>query len=115
MNKQAIRSRLETRHAQLVERLGRVTKDIRHSSGLEADFAEQVSQRENDEVLAGLDDSIREEIFQIRDALSRIDVAGYGICGVCHQPISGNRLKALPYATRCFGCECATGVSHKEE
>src|SRR5688572_31843449 len=104
MNTNAIRSRLQKRRAELLNRLERITKDVRHTPGLEADFEEQAVQRENDDVLANLDDKIRLELLQIERALGRFDKAVYGICESCHKPIGAVRLDALPYATRCVAC-----------
>jgi len=94
MNTNAIRTRLQRRRAELANRLERITKDVRHTPGLEADFEEQAVQRENDDVLANLDDKIRLELLQIESALSRFDEAVYGICGSCHKPIAAVRLDA---------------------
>jgi RNA polymerase-binding transcription factor DksA len=59
---------------------------------------------ENDEVLEGLGDKIRAEIGQIKNALERIESDRYGVCSQCGNPISGERLQAVPYGTTCIGC-----------
>jgi DnaK suppressor protein len=105
MDTRAIQGRLETRRKDLLGRIERIAKDIRHTSGLEADFAEQAVQLENDDVLAHLDNTTRAEIHQIDSALARLKENRYGICDTCHNPIASNRLGALPYATRCVKCE----------
>ena len=105
MNIPETRRWLEERQVQLLNRVKRIAFDVRHAQGLEADFSEQVVQRENDEVLADLDNSVRAEIVQIESALARLDAAKYGICVSCSRPIAASRLKALPYATRCLKCE----------
>ena len=105
MNTTQIRQRLEARKNELLQRLGKVEDDARHKSGLEPDFEEQAVQRENDDVLGYLDNAIRLELGQIRRALDRIDQSSYGTCEVCNRPIAADRLKALPYATRCITCE----------
>jgi len=40
-----------------------------------------------------------------RDALERIESGQYGICEECEQPIARTRLRAVPYARRCRGCQ----------
>jgi RNA polymerase-binding protein DksA len=105
MNIPAIQSRLERRREEVLGRLERITKDVRHTPGLEADFEEQAVQRENDDVLAHLDDATRSEMLQIDSALARLHESRYGICEVCHKPIAGKRLEALPYAARCLSCQ----------
>ena len=105
MNEPAVRSRLENRRAELLDRLKRITTDVRHVTALTPDFEEQAVERENDDVLANLDVSTRSEMLQIERALARLDAERYGICEGCRRPIPPKRLEALPYATRCFNCQ----------
>ena len=110
MNNSAIRKRLQKRRTELLTRLERITSDVRHSPGLEADFEEQAVQRENDDVLANLDEAVRLELLQIESALARVDEAQYGTCAGCRRPIAATRLEALPYATHCVRCQGASGA-----
>jgi DnaK suppressor protein len=100
-----IRRRLTERRAEIEERLGRVAVDVRHGrQPLDADFEEQAVERENDEVLAALDDSMRAELAQLDAALARVERGEYGVCESCGQQIAAARLAALPYAVRCVRC-----------
>jgi RNA polymerase-binding protein DksA len=110
MNTNAIRSRLQKRQAELVNRLERITREVRHTSGLEADFEEQAVQRENDDVLGGLEDKVRLELLQIESAMGRLNNVEYGICETCRQPIVEKRLEALPYATLCVTCQAEAAI-----
>jgi DnaK suppressor protein len=105
MNTLLIRKKMQERRAELLGRLGRITKDVRHSAGLTADFEEQATELENDEVLVFLDSATRKEIQQIRTALQRLDNQQYGICDACNKPVGIKRLEALPYARLCMKCE----------
>jgi len=100
-----IEEKLRKRHAELSERLGRIVQDGRHAGGLTPDFEEQATERENDDVLASLDTTIRDEIRQIKETLERIRGGRYGICERCGKPITPRRLEILPYAARCVKCE----------
>ena len=100
-----IEDKLRKRHYELSERLGRIGRDGRHASGLTPDFEEQASERENDDVLASLDTTLRGEIRQIEQTLVRIRGGRYGICEGCSKPIPASRLEILPYAARCVKCE----------
>jgi DnaK suppressor protein len=71
---------------------------------VEKDFAEQVTQRENDDVLSALGDEAKHNIQLIDNALRKIKDGSYGFCDVCGEPIPEPRLKALPYATTCIQC-----------
>lgn len=46
----------------------------------------------------------RQRIFILRNVLARVDLPSYGICTRCNRPIPFERLKAIPYATRCLSC-----------
>lgn len=100
-----IRQQLTARYTAIQQRLQKITRDVQHiNEPLNADFAEQAVQRENDEVLDALDNSIRAELEQIQVTLKRLDEGTYGVCEGCGKPIPLKRLKALPHASRCVPC-----------
>jgi DnaK suppressor protein len=41
----------------------------------------------------------------VGDALDRMDREDYGICMTCGDPISGRRLRAIPWALHCISCQ----------
>ena len=105
MDSDAVRERLLKRAAELRERALTASADLRHETDpLSADFAEQVTQRENDDVLGAISDSARVELEQVEAALRRLASGRYGICAVCGEPIEPERLTAVPYANRCRTC-----------
>ena len=69
-----------------------------------ADSKEQAIERENDEVLLKIEESVMEELTQVKNALKRLDAGEYGICEACGEEISIGRLKAMPFATLCVAC-----------
>jgi RNA polymerase-binding transcription factor DksA len=86
-------------------RLDRITNNVRHSDvPLEKDFAEMATQNENNEVMDYLGNSAKSEIAMIKQAIARIDNGQYGLCQVCDEPISEERLEALPYSSMCIKC-----------
>lgn len=100
-----IRQRLLLLRAELATRAGRIRGDLHREAGpVEADFAEQVTQTENDEVLAGIGASTQDELHQVNRALARLDAGHYGECAQCGEPIDTRRLQALPYVDRCVRC-----------
>jgi RNA polymerase-binding protein DksA len=104
-NYEAIRQRLLERRNEITERLSRVTEDLRHArQPLDADFEEQAIERENDEVLVALDQSMRGELVQVEATLARIEKGEYGICSVCREEISLRRLEVLPHTNMCIAC-----------
>ncbi len=70
----------------------------------DTDSSEQAIERENDEVVDVLGESIIKEIEQIDNALYRISKNVYDVCSRCHKKIPPERLEALPYTDRCINC-----------
>ena len=94
-------------------RLNRITDNVRHTDApLENDFEELATQNENDEVMDYLGNSARAEIGLIEQAIARIDSGRYGICEVCGEPISKERLAAVPYSNSCIKCASQAGPKH---
>ena len=62
-------------------------------AGVQGDIALALLQRQA-EMLTG-----------IEAALARLDRGQYGFCAVCTEEIAEGRLRALPFAVRCQGCQ----------
>lgn len=102
---ETIHQQLQARYDELQSRLRKIRRDVQHQNEPpQADFAEQATERENDEVLDALDHSIRDEMTQIQVTLKRLESGSYGICEVCEKKIPLKRLAALPHANRCVAC-----------
>ena len=56
----------------LEQRISAIDRDIRHE-GMSADWSEQASERENDEVLESLGNASETELIMIKAALQRLD------------------------------------------
>lgn len=97
-----VRARLEAMQAELVQRRERIAAHGR--DGVPADSAEQVTARENDDVVTSLALQIDGELNEIRAALGRIDNGRYGSCAGCGNAIEPARLEALPFTARCSAC-----------
>ena len=93
---------LKARQADLEHRLAGVTKDI--TKTLSSDFAEQATERENDDVLEEIARETKVSIARIRSALQRIEDDTYGLCAGCGDEIAPERLEAIPEATHCVKC-----------
>ena len=98
-------ARLQALRDEMVSRINAIEKDLHHEDQpVEKDFAEQVTQGENDDVLTALDDEARETVRKIDAALLRIKAGTYGICEQCGNPIGEKRLEVVPYTTLCIEC-----------
>ncbi len=101
----AVRERLLAKRDELEERVQRIDRDLRkREEPMSADFAEQVVEQENLDVLYSLEAEGRMELVRIKRALERIDSDEYTVCSRCGKPIAAARLEAIPYADTCIGC-----------
>ena len=97
-----IAERLQSDLAELLQRANAVEEELRHP--LEADSSEQAVDLADDESLAGVDEVLRREIRDVRQALLRLERGEYGTCASCGGEIGLPRLKALPTAALCIEC-----------
>ena len=98
----ADRERLGRRRSELHASLTNYQRNLRTAHS--ADSEDRAVEAEGDEVLVGLEGSALKEIEQIDAAIERIALGTYGECRVCGEPISRQRLDALPYAVTCIQC-----------
>lgn len=100
-NSQA-KTQLESRKQELTRRIEAIQKDLQKAHS--ADWAEQVTERENDEVLQGIAAESKASLQRINAALQRMEDGLYGICSSCEEPIGEKRLEAFPETDRCIRC-----------
>lgn len=67
-----------------------------------ADSAQSTAER--NKVLAVIE-RLRENLRDVEIALGKIDKGTYGVCERCGEPISPERLEAIPYARLCVTCK----------
>lgn len=104
MDTEVIRQRLLKEKDELLRRVGQLDGELNRSEPVSADFAEQVVEQENLEVVRALDQEGKAELKNIQRALLRLDNDEYGVCVSCGGDISEERLQALPAADRCIRC-----------
>ena len=75
-----------------------------------ADMASDTYERE---LSMNIVSSEQELLYQIDDALKRLDDGSFGVCQTCNQPIAMSRLKAVPYASLCIECQRSKEQKHK--
>ena len=71
---------------------------------IEADFSEQITENENNEVLNEIHHEAKLELGLINHAIARFENDEYGICSQCTEAINPDRLKVLPYIDTCINC-----------
>ena len=103
MDSQHYRKILLVLKSEVSGRINAIDRDIRHE-GMSADWSEQASERENDEVLESLGNSSEQELEMIKFALMRIDEGSYFFCSECGEDIPHARLDLLPFTSHCVSC-----------
>lgn len=99
------KTRLQQLKADLLARLDRYQAHQHRDTGaLDADFAEQAVQRQNDEVVDGLEAEVRARLNEVNHALARIADGAGEQCEACGETIDPERLVVLPHTTVCVNC-----------
>lgn len=74
-------------------------------SGYAFHMADVATDTYDREFSLGLVSNEREALYELDDALKRIDEQTFGICESCKTIITKIRLKAVPYARLCVRCQ----------
>jgi DnaK suppressor protein len=108
----AFRQRLTDERARVAEERQRLLEDTSRSmeessddDGVDSHLADSATETLDRELELTLEDNAGHMLASIDAALARIEEGTYGQCENCGEPISGERLEALPYATKCIKCK----------
>ncbi|MBP1747943.1 MAG: transcriptional regulator, TraR/DksA family [Deltaproteobacteria bacterium] len=93
-----VRDRVFNTHAQLKE-------DRKDLVEREVEFQENAQKDGLLEPMSKIDDSEKNQLDAIIDALKKIALGEYGFCESCGREIEPERLDALPWATLCSTCQ----------
>lgn len=89
-----------------------VSKNPRDASGDLSAYTVHPADMSSDtyerELSANIASSEQAVLYQIDEALKRLDEGAYGTCEQCSKPISLSRLKAVPYTSQCIECQRTT-------
>ena len=107
------RQLLITERAKLVSEIKSIAQDTstspREASGdlsaYTVHMADMAADTYERELSMNIVSSEQEILYQVDDALKRLDEGSFGVCQQCSQPISMSRLKAVPYASLCISCQ----------
>jgi len=69
------------------------------------DPMDEASEREEEAVWLAILDRSQDMQATAEEALHRLDTGEYGLCTECGHSIVPARLRALPFAVRCLGCQ----------
>lgn len=99
---------------EFVSEMERITKDTLKKSQRDASgdlsgytfhMADMATDHYDREFSLGLATAEQRIIYEIDEALKRIEDGSYGICFSCDKAILKKRLKAVPYAKHCIDCQ----------
>lgn len=102
------------RKEEIIEQINHISEDTLKKSQKDAagdisgytyHMADIATDTYDREFSLGLASNERKLIYEIDDAVKKIEDGTYGICEGCKNLITKTRLKAIPYARRCLKCQ----------
>jgi RNA polymerase-binding protein DksA len=84
-------------------------------SGYTVHMADMSADTYDREMTTNMLSNEQEVLYQIDDALKRIDEGTFGTCQQCNQAITMSRLKAVPYASMCISCQRVKEQKNKRQ
>ena len=107
------RQLLITERAKLTDEIKAIARDVSTSprdasgdlSGYTVHMADMAADTYDRELSMNIVSSEQEILYQIDDALKRLEDGSFGLCQQCNQSITLSRLKAVPYASLCINCQ----------
>ena len=111
--RKTFRQLLITERAKLAEEIRAIARDASTSprdasgdlSAYTVHMADMAADTYDRELSMNIASSEQEILYQIDEALKRLDDGTFGVCQQCSKPITVSRLKALPYASLCINCQ----------
>jgi DnaK suppressor protein len=55
----------------------------------------------------------QEALYEVTEALKRLENSTYGVCAMCSKPVNRHRLEALPFASLCVKCQEISEKDHR--
>ncbi|RJO65632.1 MAG: hypothetical protein C4540_00600 [Candidatus Omnitrophota bacterium] len=102
------------RKNEILENLDRISEDTLKKSQKDASgdisgytyhMADVATDNYDREFSLGLASNERQLLYELDDALKKIEESTFGVCEDCKNLITKTRLKALPYARLCLKCQ----------
>jgi DnaK suppressor protein len=98
----ATKKALESKLGDLMVRATEIENSL--SAPRNADSEERAVELEGDQTSTAIGEITNAEIRDIKLAIRRIETGNYSICEVCGKHIPIERLRALPWTSRCAAC-----------
>ena len=108
----AIRTELERQADDLrheLEGYGAATESDEVTFDADAGFADRSHSTEERSRVIAVVRALRSNLHDVERATAKMDAGTYGICERCGNPISPERLEAIPWAILCIDCKRVVG------
>ena len=107
------RQLLITERVKLVEEIKSIARDAsvspRDASGdlsaYTVHMADMAADTYDRELSLNIASNEQKVLYEIDDALKRLDEGTFGVCLQCDHAVTMSRLKAVPYASLCINCQ----------
>lgn len=101
-----LRDLLLKRQQEILERVGASSEDIGVLQGENAaDWVDRVSLDDAMNNLMSIESGMAKELERVIESIQKIDKGEYGICELCKEEISFERLEVVPTAKYCIRCK----------
>lgn len=97
---------------ELIQEAVQTVGDLTEVQEVLPDMTDQASAEMDRNFMLRIKDRERKLIFKINEVIKRIDDGTYGVCEICGDMITEQRLKARPETTQCI--ECKTDMEEQE-
>jgi DnaK suppressor protein len=102
---QELKETLEKEAGELEAQLSSVSKAADFGSDVETDFSQEADEAEEFANKLGLQDTLKERLQSIEEALDKMNRGEYGKCENCGKDISFELLKVNPESKLCKDCK----------
>ncbi len=99
-----IRGKLTAQKLELMDKGKAALDGLRDSDVRGGDSLDQSTAEQRTSTMLRLKDREQKLIFNIEEALERLDRGEYGYCEECGEPINEGRLRVRPMAQMCIDC-----------
>jgi DnaK suppressor protein len=69
------------------------------------DIVDRANNAYSRELNFSISDTERARLLEVEDALARLEAGTFGRCAHCGQPVTAQRLQAVPWAKYCVNCQ----------
>lgn len=102
---QVYRQRLLKRRNELAEDLRLATVQFINDGAVYTDAVDQAAAETDKSFTLQMKNRERNVLWQIDEAIKKLDDGSYGDCEKCSEPISEGRIEAFPFTTLCIDCK----------